>query len=47
MDIKVDLLQWFIIFFYKQAAQSETLATRATRSKFAGSGIKNENLLNK
>ena len=45
MDINVDLLQWPIDFLIKKTsatrAQSETLATR---NKFAGSGIKNENM---
>ena len=51
-DISVDL-EWFIIkkAFARHAwlenLQLQTVATRATRNKFAGSGIKNENILNK
>ena len=48
MDIKEVLPQWFINFFDKKTsatrAWSEILATQ---NKFAGSGIKNENISNK
>ena len=56
IDINVKLLQWSIVFLIKKAfarhawlenLQLQTVATRATRNKFAGSGIKNENILNK
>ena len=34
-------------FAWSETLRSETLATQATRNKFAGSGIKNENISNK
>ena len=40
MDIKAELLQWFISFLIKTL--SGTLSTRATQNKFVISGVKSE-----
>ena len=48
MDIKVDLLEWFIIFLIKLTSGMCALSvTLATRDKFPGSDTKNENISNK